>query len=134
MNNIFIAKEGIRLTVLLLLVAVIMFIVSNSWVLQLISVVLLLGTVYLFRNPKIVIERFEKYEILSVCDGVVANIETIDCQGKIKGECYKVTVLNRLIDKGELRAPFDSTIAFMEYRRGMQLALYSKKSNEWIIY
>jgi len=106
-----------------------MFVASSSWVLQLTSVSLLLAAVYLFRNPKIAIERFEKCEILSVCDGVVANIETIDCQGKIKGECYKVTVLNRLIDKGEFRAPFDSKITFLEYRRGMQLALYSKKSN-----
>jgi len=127
-NNFIFLREGFKSVFVVATVAITVLLLLESLLLKLFVILLLAGTLFLFRNPQRELERFETDAIMSVCDGVVLNIETLDCSGKIKGECLKITIINRLMDTSLLRTPFDSEFSLNKIRRGMQLAPHSGKA------
>lgn len=127
-NNFIIAKEAFRVVTIVALMAIVVLITTDHFFFTFAALLIFGVTLYLFRNPERIIERGESTAIRAICDGVISNIETIECKGKIQGECFKVSITNRLIDIGVLRAPFDGSFALNETFRGMQLATHSPKS------
>jgi phosphatidylserine decarboxylase len=127
-NSFIIAKEGFKAVSLVALVVIVILLFSENFLLKLFALIAFGIVLFVFKNPERSSDRFESGAIMSVCDGIVSNIETIECKGKIKGECYKITITNRLIDSGVLRVPFRSEFALNEMQRGVQLAAHSPKA------
>ena len=120
-------REGFFTVAVAAFLTSIVLLVSDGFFIQLIALGLFLALTALFRNPTRERKRFEEGSILAICDAVVSNIETIECKGKIKGECLKITLTNRLTDSGLLSVPFRSTFSLNETQRGSQLSLKSSK-------
>ena len=127
-NNFIIAKEAFKVVSTVAFLVMVVVLTTDHFFFTFASLLIFAITLYLFRNPERIIERGESTAIRAVCDGVISNIETIECKGIIQGECLKVSITNRLIDIGVLRTPFDGSFALNETLRGMQLATHSPKS------
>ena len=129
MSNSFIfVKEGFKTVLFIAVFTGLVLLLSDAVILKLLALVILAASLFLFRNPERVLEHFESSAIMSVCDGIISNIETLDCSGKIKGECLKISITNRFIDASVLRVPFDANFALNEIKRGAQLASHSGKA------
>jgi phosphatidylserine decarboxylase len=127
-NRFILVKEGFVAVTSTAVVTSLILLASDSFFIQLFALMVLVAVAYSFRNPERLVEHYEVGCIVSVCDGIVADIETIECKGKIRGECLKVTLVNRVTDSGVLRTPFNSTFALNETQRGAQLSLASSKA------
>lgn len=127
-NTFILVKEGFVAVTFTAIVTSLILLVSDSFFIQLFALMALVAVAYIFRNPKRVVEHFEVGSIVSVCDAVVTDIETIECKGMIRGECLKVTLVNRVTDSGLLRTPFNSSFALNETQRGAQLSFSSAKA------
>ncbi len=127
-NSFIIAKEGFVVVTTVALITMAVLLLSDSVLMKLLFLALFGGTLYLFKNPERDLDTIETGSIVSACDGVVSSIETLECQGKIKGECYKISITNRLIDTPVLRVPFSGNLELKELYRGVQLAGHSPKA------
>jgi len=127
-NSFLFLSEGFKPVLMIAIFAIMMILFTDQLLLSMTTLFILAVTLFLFRNPERILEHFESAAIISVCDGIVSNIETLECSGKIKGECLKITVVNRMIDTAVLRAPFNGTFALNNTKRGVQLALHSGKA------
>lgn len=127
-NSFIFLREGFKPVFFMAIISISILLFSEGILLKPLMILLFAGTLFLFRNPKRVLERFETDAIMSVCDGVVLNIEHLECSGQIKGGCVKITIINRLMDTSLLRAPFASEITLSEIQRGVQLAPHSAKA------
>lgn len=121
-------KEGFKPVFLISVFTGLVLLFSDAVILKLLALIMLAVSLFLFRNPERILEHFEPAAIISVCDGIVSNIETLECSGKIKGECLKISITNRFIDASILRTPFDACFALNETKRGAQLASHSGKA------
>ncbi len=127
-NSFIIAQEGFKAVFVVAVMAIVILLLSDTFLLKLFALIAFAAVLFVFKNPERTVERIESGAIMSVCDGIVSDIETIECKGKIKGECYKITITNRLIDAGTLRVPFSSKCTLKELQRGVQLAAHSPKA------
>jgi len=127
-NSFFFVKEGFKTVFITAVLTGLVLLLCNAVILKLLAMVMLAVSLFLFRNPERDLEHFEPSAIMSVCDGIISNIETLECRGKIKGECIKICITNRFIDASVLRAPFDASFALNETKRGAQLASHSGKA------
>lgn len=127
-NSFSFVKEGFKPVFFISLFTGLVLLLSDAVILKLFALVMLAVSLFLFRNPERILEHFASTAIMSPCDGIISNIETLACSGKIKGECFKISITNRFIDASVLRSPFDSVFALNETQRGAQLASHSGKA------
>ncbi len=103
-NDTFIlAKDGFKCigaTVALMLF--LMFIDADF--LSALAFVLVLVTLWIYRNPERTIPYLEKNSIVSVADGVIKSIETVEVENGI--DMYKIVIKSGFLDTSILRVPF----------------------------
>ncbi len=129
MNNIgFISKKGLKpLLFLIGLALVLTFFISDF--LGNVAIVLVLVTVYIFRDTKRYI--FENStSVLAPVDGKILAIDTVD-------DKYKIYCKVGLFDNHLVRAPFDSELKVKKYQKGLNLnpnTVKAKALNEQATY
>lgn len=128
-NNLFpIAKEGWAYVGYSML-AFILFLILDFGFFELISFVLVLVFMFVYRNPERELPRFEPLSVISPVDGTVTAIDEIK-DGKY---AYKVTVQSSYFDVSVLRAPLSGRVLSVERYNGSALGLdtpLSEKINE----
>lgn len=117
--------------------AYVLFMMADLELLQFIALAGALLLLYIYRNPERVVPYFQEGSIVSVADGRVTSIETVDgCPAgcsTVEGPCYRVEIRSSTFDTALLRAPFEAAVRHLELRRGSRLALrgpLAQKLNE----
>ena len=117
-DTFIIAKDGMRCISATAFVTL-FFLIIDAEVLTFLSTILFLFTVWVYRNPERVIGQQQDKSILSVCDGVVKSIETLeDEEGSTS---YKVVIKNHFYDTSILRVPFNSNVKEVKTVSGARL-------------
>jgi len=102
------------------------FMAIDADLLSFLSGLLLLATVWAFRNPERAVPYFQEDSIVSVADGVIKSIETIEDE---KGESsYKIVIKSGFFDTSVLRVPFSCEASEVEFLYGARLNLLSPLS------
>jgi phosphatidylserine decarboxylase len=125
-----IAKDGFKC--IAAAAALLLFCMAvDADILTFLSGVLLLMTVWVFRNPERSIPYFENDSIVSVADGMVKSIETLeDASG---ANTFKIVIKSGFLDTSILRVPFSCEVSKTETVHGARLSAsipLSDKLNE----
>lgn len=129
-DTFIIAKDGMK-CIAAAVAVLLFFVVIDAEFLTFLSVILVLVTVWAYRNPERTIAPMQKESILSSADGVIESVETLeDEEGNT---AYKVVIKSGFLDTPVLRAPVSCTVDKVNYRYGARLMLSSplaKQLNE----
>ena len=131
MNDTFIiAKDGLK-CISATAFLVLFFLIIDAEVLTFLSTILFLFTVWVYRNPERTIGQQQDKSIVSVCDGTVKSIETLEDEDG--NTSYKVVIKNHFYDTSILRVPFNSTVKEVKTVSGARLSdksLLAERLNE----
>ena len=117
-DTFIIAKDGLK-CIAASAVLMLFFLAIDADLLSFLSALLLLATVWAFRNPERTIPHFQQDSIVSVADGVIKSIETIEDE---KGEnFYKIVIKSGFLDTSVLRVPFSCEVSEAELLYGARL-------------
>lgn len=106
-DTFIIAKDGLRCIAATAALALFMMIIDAD-LLTFAASVLFLLTLWVYRNPERVLPHAQEKSIVSVCDGTVKSIETVeDEEGNVR---YNITVKSNFLDTSILRVPFACTV------------------------
>ena len=119
-DTFIVAKEGWKF-VGLSLALFIFAILLDLDLLQFIALVSALLFAYIYRNPERIVPYYQENSIVSVADGRVSSIETVESGPFLEGPCYKVEIVSSYFDTALLRMPFDAVVKHSELRRGSRL-------------
>jgi phosphatidylserine decarboxylase len=114
-----IAKDGfkcIAAAAALLLVCM----AVDADILTFLSALLLLLTLWVFRNPERSIPYFESDSIVSVADGMVKSIETLEDTSGVN--TFKIVIKSGFLDTSVLRVPFSCEVGKTETVHGARLS------------
>ena len=123
-DTFIIAKEGWKF-LFGAIAAFVVFIILGWGLLQLIALVAAVVFAYVYRNPERIVPYYQEKSIVSVADGRVRSIETVESCPMLDGPCYKVEIVSGFFDTSLLRMPYDAEIKTIELRRGSRLAAVS---------
>jgi len=98
--------------------ALIIFSIFDIEFLVLLSFILMLAFVFIFRNPEREVPSFEKNSFVSPVDGNVISIEDI----QDSEYTYKLEIDSTYLNVGVLRTPLDATLQSVVQRRGARLS------------
>ncbi len=110
-------------------IALIVFTIVDLEFLAFITFIVLVGFIFVFRNPERELLTFESNNVLSPVDGRVTAIEDL----KDSKYAYKIDIESNYFDVGVLRVPLDARLESLKIQRGARLAESSslnKKINE----
>jgi phosphatidylserine decarboxylase len=125
-NNTFVvAKEGWSAVATALGVTLLFWLLDCD-LLAFIALLITAGAGYAYRNPEREISYYQEASIVSVADGVIESIETVDNAPDMQGPCYKLVVSSALKDVSILRTPFDGNVNSVSLRHGSRLAVNSR--------
>ncbi len=102
-DTFIIAKDGIKCIVAAAVLFLIMWVI-NADTLSVLSFILLLLTLWVYRNPERALSYHEEKSIVSVCDGTVKSIETVEDESG--NTTYNITIVSSFLDTSILRVPF----------------------------
>lgn len=110
---------------------VLFFMVIDADLFAFLSTLLFLLTIWAFRNPERTIPYRQQDSIVSVADGVVKSIETLEDE---KGEnSYRIVIRSGILDASVLRVPFSCDVSEVRSVFGARLgplAPLSERLNE----
>jgi len=107
--------------------AFILFALIDFHFLALVSFALLVGLLYLYRNPEREFDIYEQYSFLSPVDGTILSVEEIQ---KDEAYGYKIKIKSGYKDLSLLRVPFDATISSAVRQYGTRLSHKSALSSK----
>ena len=117
-DTFIIAKDGMK-CIAATAAIMLFFLVIDAEFLTFLSALLVLVTVWAYRNPERTVPYLEDESIVSVSDGIVKSIETLeDEEGS---SLYKVVVKSGILDTPILRAPFSCDVKETETVFGARL-------------
>lgn len=117
-NNLFpIVKEGWKYIGFSLL-AYIVFSILDIDLLQIVSFILILFFIAVFRNPERQTPIFQENSVLSPVDGVITSIEELDNEEY----AYKIEIDSNYLNVAVLRAPLTSSIENIDLKKGARLS------------
>ncbi|WP_345974974.1 phosphatidylserine decarboxylase [Sulfurimonas sp. HSL3-7] len=117
-DTFIIAKDGFK-CIAASAALMLFFMAIDADLFSFLSGVLLLVTIWTFRNPERTIPHFQQDSIVSVADGVIRSIETIE---DAKGESsYKIVIKSGFLDASVLRVPFSCEVSEAELLYGARL-------------
>ena len=121
-NNLYpIAKEGWR-KIAALFLAFLVCIALDLDGLEFIFFILTLFVIYIYRNPERAVAEYQKGNLVSPVDGVLAYIEEIDDENYK----YKIGVYSSYMDVSVLRVPYSAKVLSCKVQRGARLFAGSK--------
>lgn len=121
-DTFIVAREGWKFLIAALAAYTLFMMVDLEW-LQL--AILAGGAVlaYIYRNPERIVPHYQSGSIVSVADGRVAAIETVEAGPTLEAPCYRVEIVSSTFDTSLLRMPFEGTLHDVTLRRGSRLPL-----------
>lgn len=129
-DTFIIARDGFK-CIAASIVLMLFFMVIDADGLTFLSFVLVLLTLWAYRNPERVTPYLQEDSIVSVADGVIRSIETLEDD---KGESsYKIVIRSGFFDTSILRVPFACKVKETATVHGARLSSslpLSKKLNE----
>jgi phosphatidylserine decarboxylase len=129
-DTFIIARDGFK-CIAASIALMLFFMVIDADGLTFLSFVLVLLTLWAYRNPERVTPYLQEDSIVSVADGVIRSIETLEDD---KGEnSYKIVIRSGFFDTSILRVPFACKVSETETLHGARLSSsmpLSKKLNE----
>jgi phosphatidylserine decarboxylase len=129
-DTFIIAKDGFR-CIAASFALMLFFMVIDADVLTFLSFILLLLTLWAYRNPERVTPYLQEDSIVSVADGVIKSIETVE---EDDGQSsFKIVIRTGFLDTSILRVPFACKVKETKTLHGARLSLstpLSKKLNE----
>jgi len=132
-NNTFIvAKEGWNYLGVVGALFV-LFALFDCDFMQLVTLTLFVALAWVYRNPERMVPYYQEHSIVSVCDGTVTAIESLDECEFCEGPGFKIEITSGYIDASVLRTPFESEAGSILYRHGSRLSRFnplSEKLNE----
>ncbi len=126
-DTFIIAKDGFK-CIAAAAALMLFFMAIDADLFSFLSALLLLATVWAFRNPERTIPYFQQDSIVSVADGVIKSIETIE-DGKGENS-YRIVIKTGLLDTSVLRVPFSCDVSGVELLYGARLNAISPLSDK----
>jgi phosphatidylserine decarboxylase len=127
MNRPIIAKEGWAFVAFLAVVTIIAGVVH--WALAIIPGVLLLFTLWFFRDPERPIPG-NAIDVVSPADGRVMFVREVEEPLYLGGKSIQVSIFLSVFDVHVNRMPVGGTIGFKEYKKGQFLAAWDETVGE----
>ncbi len=118
-DTFIIAKDGfkcIAATVVLML----FLMVIDAEFLTFSALILVIVTIWVYRNPERSAPYLQKESIVSVADGVVKSIETVEVDEGV--DQYKIVIRSGFLDTSVLRVPFTCDVQETETVHGARLS------------
>ena len=110
------------------ILSVITYYLGGIWA-SLIPLVLVVFTLYFFRNPKRVISAQEG-EIVSPADGVVLTVEEVNENRYLHGSALKVSIFLNVFNVHVNRVPVAGEIEYLYYQPGKFLPAFKSHASE----
>jgi len=119
-NSLFpIAKDGWKYLAYAIGAFIVFSILDFSFF-QLLSLLVVVFFLFIFRNPERELPSFEASQVLSPVDGEVLSIESLDIADEY---AYKVVINTTYKDVGILRAPMNASVEYLRQNYGTRLSL-----------
>lgn len=126
-DTFIIAKDGFKC--IAATVALMLFLmVVDADLLTFLSFLLVLITIWIYRNPERTIPYLQKESIVSVADGVIKSIETVEMDEGI--DQYKIVIRSGFLDASILRVPFACDVQVSETVHGARLTCSNSLSEQ----
>ncbi len=126
-DTFIIAKDGFKC--IAATVALMLFLMMiDAEFLTFVSLLLVLVTIWVYRNPERSAPYLDKESIVSVADGVVKSIETIEVDEGI--DHYKIVIKSGFLDTSILRVPFGCDVQETETVNGARLSCSNPLSSQ----
>lgn len=117
-NNLLpIAKEGFK-HIGFAFIAFILFSIFDFDFLEIISFIVVLFLLFVYRNPERISRYFEEKSIVSPVDGTVISIEELENSEY----AYKIEIDSSYFDISLLRAPLSATVKSVDIKQGAKLS------------
>lgn len=129
-DTFIIAKDGFKCIAAAVALMLFMMVIDAEF-LTFLSFVLVLVTIWIYHNPERTVPYLQEDSIVSVADGVIKSIETVDVDEGI--DQYKIVIKSGFLDTAILRAPFTCEVqeaGTVHGARFSSTAPLAKKLNE----
>ncbi len=108
----------------------VLFSLMGAGFLQLLSFLAFLFIGFVYRNPERIVPYYQTGSIVSVADGTVTAIESIESCELCDEPCYKIEIASGFMDTSVLRVPFESDVSDVAITRGARLDLKNPLAKE----
>lgn len=126
-DTFIIAKDGFKCIAASIALLLFLMVIDADF-LTFLSFLLVLVTVWVYRNPERTIPYLEEDSIVSVADGVIKSIETVEVDKDI--DHYKIVIKSGFFDTSILRVPFTCDVEASETVHGARLACSNPLSQQ----
>lgn len=118
-DTFIIAKDGFKCIAATVALMLFLMLVDADF-LTFLSFILVLVTIWIYRNPERSVPYLEENSIVSVADGVIKSIETVEVDKGI--DLYKIVIKTGFLDTAILRVPFACEVQESETVHGARLS------------
>ena len=126
-HTFIIAKDGFRCIAASVGLMLFLMVIDADF-LTFISFLLVLATIWVYRNPERVAPYLQENSIVSVADGVIKSIETVEVKGGV--DLYKIVIKTGFLDTSILRVPFACEVQKSETVHGARLSYSNPLSHQ----
>jgi len=121
-DTFFIAKDGFKCIAASGTIFAVMLLIDADF-LAFVTLVLFILTVWAYRNPERAFPYHQDNSIVSVCDGTVKKIETVEDENG--NTTYNIVIANSFLDTSILRVPFTCKVHETSVVSGARLSTSS---------
>lgn len=126
-DTFIIAKDGFKCIAATVSLMLFLMVIDADF-LTFLSFLLVLLTIGVYRNPERTIPYLEEDSIVSVADGVIKSIETVEVDEGI--DHYKIVIKSGFLDASILRVPFACDVQKSETLHGARLSCSNPMSSQ----
>lgn len=126
-RNLFIAPDAFPILIILVIITLALYYFTGFYG-EILPVLLILFTLYFFRNPERQISAVDN-EIVSPADGVVMAIEEVEENQYLKSRAIKVSIFLSVFNVHINRAPVEGTIDYVHYKPGKFLPAFKSHAS-----
>jgi len=118
-DTFIIARDGFRCITASIALMLFLMIIDADF-LTFLSFLLVIMTFWVYRNPERVAPYLQEESIVSVADGVIKSIETVEVEDGV--DLYKIVIKTGFLDTSILRVPFACEVKTSETVHGARLS------------
>lgn len=126
-DTFIIAKDGFKCITASVALMLFLMVIDADF-LTFLSFLLVIATFWIYRNPERVAPYLQEESIVSVADGVIKSIETIEAEDGI--DLYKIVIKTGFLDTSILRVPFACNVQESETVHGARLSCSNPLSSQ----
>lgn len=126
-DTFIIAKEGFKCIAAAIAMMFFLMVIDADF-LTFIAFLLVLATIWVYRNPERAAPYLEENSIVSVADGVIKSIETVEVEDGV--DLYKIVIKTGFLDVSILRVPFACEVQTSETVHGAHLSCTNPLSQQ----